>query len=374
MSLALHLYQSPMENESRLLRMGRSLTAISPPLEIRLVGLQVDQRSGLEPVDERVTVDRIGTASPKHDTLHSRFQKVGGWFLAVFKAYRDQPVAVVSAHSVFALPLAFALGRSTRAPVVYNPHELETRTPSMVGIKRVIAETIERSLVRRCALVTAVNQEIADWYRRRYHLNDVLVVHNYPAASAQRPARDLRSELGIPEDSVLVIHTGNLNPGRNIELILETFEREASHHVVFVGAGELSPIVDAAVARSVHVHHLPPVPPDEVVSVVKGADLALSLIDTTATSYAWSSPNKLFEALAAGVPPVCTDLPEARRRLGPLAEELLLTDPAAQLASLLHGLDRQKTRNFAFQLTPLPTWEEDAGALVEAYSDLLLRR
>ena len=144
MTLALHLYQSPMDNESRLLRMARSLRELSPLLEIRLVGLQVDQRGGLEPVDERVTVDRVGSPEPKHDTLSSRFQKVGGWYQQVYRAYRDEPVAVVSAHSVFALPLAFALSRSTGAPVVYNPHELETRTPSMVGVKRVLAEAIER--------------------------------------------------------------------------------------------------------------------------------------------------------------------------------------------------------------------------------------
>ena len=373
MSLALHLYQSPMDNESRLLRLARSLTAVSPPLEIRLVGLQVDDREGLEPVDDRVTVDRIGTSAPKQDTLRSRFRKVGGWFVAVYRAYRGAPLAVISAHSVFALPLAFALSRSTGAPVVYNPHELETRTPSMVGVKRLLAEGIEASLVRRCALVTAVNQKIADWYRERYRLRSVLVVHNYPAATAIRPARELRGELGIPAEAVLVVHTGNLSPGRNIELIVDAFENEARHHVVFVGAGELAPLVDAAVARSPYVHHLSPVPPDEVVSVVKGADLALSLIDTAAISYAWSSPNKLFEALAAGVPPLCSDLPEARRRLGPLAKELVLTDPATELRGFLKRLDRNLARGFVSQLTPLPTWEEDASALVEAYSALLQR-
>ena len=129
--------------------------------------------------------------------------------------------------------------------------------------------------------------------------------------------------------------------------------------------------MDAAAARSRFVHHLPPVPPDEVVSVVKGADLALSLIDTTATSYAWSSPNKLFEALAAGVPPVCTDLPEARRRLGSLADELVLTDPRTQLGPLLTRLDTETVRGFASRMDRLPTWEHDASALAAAYARLL---
>ena len=37
MSLALHLYQSPMDNESRLMRMARSLVAADLGVQVRLV-------------------------------------------------------------------------------------------------------------------------------------------------------------------------------------------------------------------------------------------------------------------------------------------------------------------------------------------------
>lgn len=47
MSLALHLYQSPMDNESRLMRMARSLVAADLGVQVRLVGLQVDERLSL---------------------------------------------------------------------------------------------------------------------------------------------------------------------------------------------------------------------------------------------------------------------------------------------------------------------------------------
>lgn len=373
MRLALHLYQSPMDNESRLIRMARSIAAITPEVQVRLVGMQVDARSGLQPLEPGVVVDRVGDPNPKQDTLTSRFQKVGGWFREVHKAYRDEPLAVVAAHAVWALPVAWTLARRAGVPLVYNPHELETRTPTMVGVKRVLAEQIEARFIRRCALVSVVNDEIADWYAGRYRIERPIVVCNFPSERAQGPARQLRADLDLADDELLFVHTGHLIPGRNIPLILEQFERHARHHVLFVGSGELEPKVLEAAARSRFIHHMPPVPPDDVVSVVKGADLALSLIETTAQSYAWSSPNKLFEALSAGTPPVCSDLPEARRRVGKEAPELVLKDPGSQLGPLLETLDREAALRIRNSLKALPTWEEGVQPLVAAYRGLLAR-
>ena len=372
MSLALHLYQSPMDNESRLMRMARSLVAADLGVQVRLVGLQVDERSGLQPVEPGIVIDRVGSPTPKHDTLVSRFQKVGGWFQEVYRGYRDADVAVVSAHAVWALPLAWALAKRAKVPLVYNPHELETRTPTMTGVKKTLAEQVEARFIRRCQVVTAVNDEIADWYAGHYRIARPLVVVNYPAEVTRgRPARDLRGELGLRDDEVLFVHTGHLTEGRNIPLILEEFAAGARHHVLFVGAGDMQSLVDEAAARSPFIHRMDPVPPDEVVSVVAGADMSLSLIETLSQSYAWGSPNKLFEALAAGTPPVASDLPEARRRLGSLAGDLVLSSPKDQLRGFLARLDRPRALSFREHLAPLPTWEEGVDPLVEAYRDLL---
>ena len=106
MRLALHLYQSPMDNESRLVRMARSIASVSGGIEVRLVGLQVDERSGLEQLEPGIVIDRVGTPAPKQDTLASRFTKVGGWYRQAYRAYASADLAVVSAHAVWALPLA----------------------------------------------------------------------------------------------------------------------------------------------------------------------------------------------------------------------------------------------------------------------------
>ena len=51
----------------------------------------------------------------------------------------------------------------------------------MTGVKKTLAEQVEARFIRRCQVVTAVNDEIADWYAGHYRIARPLVVVNYPA-------------------------------------------------------------------------------------------------------------------------------------------------------------------------------------------------
>ena len=61
------------------------------------------------------------------------------------------------------------------------------------------------------------------------------------------------------------------------------------------------------------VHVLPAVPPDELCAWVASADVGVMAIQPSTLNHRLSTPNKLFECLAAGVPVVASDFPEMRR-------------------------------------------------------------
>jgi hypothetical protein len=279
---------------------------------------------------------------------------------------------VVAAHNVWVLPLCWLLSRWTGASLIYNAHELETETFTMRGLKRWVAKLFERLIVTRCSIVSVVNAPIADWYWDAYPIRRPVVVGNVPLVKEAKV--NLRERLGIAPGEMLYIHTGHLVEGRNIPLILSTFS-SSSHHVVFLGDGHLRRAVLAAAASHPNIHWMPPVDPDFIVAHAREADVGLCLIEQHLDlSDYLSSPNKLLESLAADVPALCSELPEARRLLGPLAERWMLDDPRTQLSGALLNIDKADVENFKANWQGINSWEEEIEPLIAAYERHLHRR
>jgi len=365
-ALNLLLYPSNLASPGRLVKIARSLS----PLFSRTHVVGIDQ-GGL-PTDEAVAptvhLTRIRGASLGAPLGGPRV--VVAWGARVYRRFARQRVAAVSAQNLFLLPLAHALARRTGAVFAYNAHELETETVGSAGLRQRLQRLIERHYILRADVVSVVNESIAQWYREAYPGVEPVVVTNAPTGADG--VIDLRAQLGIPEGALLYLHSGYLAPGRNIPLILRAFEQVKSAHVVFVGAGALLPEVERAAAEHANIHRLPPVEPDQVLAMTRGADVALCLIESGCLSHRMSTPNKMMEAFAAGVPALCSPLSEARRYLGDQADTWVLDDPGRDLVRALERITRADID--AFTSPAIPTWEEGAARLRQAYERALAAR
>lgn len=364
-ALNLLLYPSDLASPGRLVKIARSLSPLFS--QTHVVG--IDQ--GALPTDEAVAptvrLTRIRGASLGAPLGGVRV--VGAWGARVYRRFARQRVAAVSAQNLFLLPLAQTLARRTGAVFAYNAHELETETVGSAGLRQRLQRAIERHYIHRADVVSVVNESIAQWYREAYPGVDPVVVTNAPTGADG--VIDLRARLGIPEGALLYLHSGYLAPGRNIPLILRAFAQVGAH-VVFVGSGALLPEVERAAASHPNIHHLPPVEPEQVLAMTRGADVALCLIESGCLSHRMSTPNKMMEAFAAGVPALCSPLAEARRYLGDQAPAWVLEDPEHDLASALRHITRDDID--AFEAPRIPTWEEGAARLRKAYERALAAR
>lgn len=361
----MQVYPSTLEGASRMEKIARSLHPILPVSTTELVGVHAPGLPTQLEIAPGVTVNRI-PGSNRPGNLGRVLRHVL-WQPRVYRHYKKCNVAVVAAHNVWVLPLCYLISRRASAPLVYNPHELETETASMRGLKRWAARRIEAHYIRRCAVVSAVNDLIADWYVKRYDIDRPIPVPNLP--EIQSVATDVRHRLGIPEHAFVFAHTGHLSEGRNIPAILDAF-KSSPHHVVFFGDGPYRDAVLTARATSKNIHWHAPVPADQVVAHFREADAGLCLVELAGSlSDQLATPNKLMEALAADRPSVCSDFAEARRWLAPHADTWIVPR-IENLGAVLDQVGPAEVECFRESHEVPPTWDAVVAPLAEAYKRL----
>lgn len=369
--LNLLIYPSSLLSSGRLGKISKSLQSSGMFSETHIVGVGSGDGAPSAPLSPGVRTVRV--PGPELREFLGAIRLMLFWPFRVYLRYRKQNIAAVAAQNVYLLPLAYHLARSTGAVMAYNAHELETETIGAKGVKQKIAKFIERRYIGKADIVSVVNEPIADWYSNHYPGLRPVVLTNTPVDNGE--SVNLRAQLGIPEGELLYIHVGFLMGGRSIPLLIEAFSATPRAHIAFLGDGYLRPEVERAAEKHSNIHLLPLVEPEAVVSVVRGADAGLCLIEPVSLSDSLSTPNKLMECLAAGIPPLCSDILEARKRLGAeLSKTWILESPAEELTAALQRIGPEQIAEFTASWKGIPTWDSQAVGLVEAYRAALANR
>ena len=347
--LNIHIYPSTFTNESRILKIVRSLRHGGVFSRVMVLALWKPGLARHEVLEDGIEVLRVAPVmGGSMGGAAGRLCKVVGWYLGVLWALRGSKIACFNCHSLPVLPLSVLVKVWKRCVLVYDPHELETETASLRGWRKGLARRVERLLIGFADAVCVVNHSIANWYAARYRLRQVWVVRNVPYRGASAPARTglLRGAVGVPSEAMLYLYQGLLAPGRGIGLLIGAFSRlPADRHLVFMGYGELAARIQGAAERYPNIHFMPAVPPERVQEYTVDADVGISLIENVSLSYYLSLPNKLFEYAASGVPAVVSAFPEMGRfvdeydcgwKIAPDADalyQLVLGQTAAEVAA-----------------------------------------
>lgn len=373
-----HLYPSVLKNESRILKITRSLSKNKVFDEIEVIGRAGSDLPICEDKGEGIYFFRL--APIFGGGLSGTFGKVVltlGWYLAVIMRMRGRRISCLNCHSLPVLPLAVILKLWKRCILIYDTHELETETNGLSAFRRKFAKCVERSLIRNVDAVCVVNQSIANWYQESYSLKHVWVVHNMPLRQVDRPKRTglLRNAIGLNSpNTLLFIYQGILAQGRGIELLLEVFEGiNDDKHLVFMGYGSLEKKVKNYAQLNSNIHFMPAVDPDVVKDFTVDADVGFSLMENNSLSNYLSAPNKLYEYTACGVASIVSNFPEMARFVDS-TDCGWKTEPAATaLRCLIDSIDLNilgiKRANAIFSSNKY-SWEEEESELLQMYDEL----
>lgn len=314
-----------------------------------------------------------------------------GWADAA--AREAGPADVYHGHDLTGLPAAVLARRMHRpdARLVYDSHELFIVSGATVGRPSWAVDWLARREQEWAAEVDAlvtVSNGYADHLRPLLGVERVVVVHNCPP----RPVVDvphselIRDAAGIPAGASIVLYHGGLRAGRGIRELAEAMLEPGLElaHLVFLGFGPGTAEVRDLAARphfAGRIHLLDPVPPLDVVRWVASADVAAMAIQATNRSYYLSTPNKMFEAFAAGVPVAASDFPGFRSIVaddpdGPLGELCDPADPSSigRAIRALIELSPEDRTDLSARVRKAArerwNWETESARLVELYADL----
>jgi len=282
-----------------------------------------------------------------------------------------------------------------RMPVVYDSHEIFLETGTALRLPRpgrAMLRWYERRLVARTFAVVTVNQALAEVLGKRYAPTRLAVVHNCPDRwSRPVPRPDLiRQRLSLPRGTPVVLYHGALGPHRGVEQLIAALDEPGldDAHLVLMGSGPSreSYVAEAArPSRRGRIHVLDPVPPAALLPWVASADVGAMPIEASTLNHYLSTPNKLFECLAAGTPVVVSDFPSMRAivvddpegPLGSTCDPARVDHVAVAVRSVL-DLDAAAWQALSSRCVRAAgarwSWERESATLLGLYDDLATPR
>lgn len=181
-----------------------------------------------------------------------------------------------------------------------------------------------------------------------------------------------RGELGLTEGRPLVVYAGSLLPWKGVEILVDAagFLPEAD----FLIAGGSPEEVERLSQRSKGLTNLRldgHQDPGRVPNYLIAADVfCVPNRSEPAISARYTSPLKIFEAMAAGIPMVVSDLPAMRDILSEREAEFVAPDSATALAAGLRALIEDPHRRYHMSKrlrirAPKHSWERRASRILE---------
>ncbi len=307
-----------------------------------------------------------------------------GWAVAL--ADTADPADLWHGMWAASLPALDRLRRRHGGRTIYDSRDIYVHARGVETMGRgwkSLLGRLERRWARRADAILTVNDAYARILAGQLRVPIPPVVRNTPRRYVRpSPAPDLlRRRLDLPASTRIVLYQGGLMSDRGIEQGMEAILAVPDAVLVLMGFGSHETDIRRLAATPRYadrVRVIGPALPAELLDWTASADVMLMAIQPTSLNHRFTTPNKLWEAIAAGVPVVASDLPGMSQvvretRCGELVDP---TDPADIGRGIRAILDASEPDRAALLARcaaagAVYDWEHQVDVLFELYTRLL---
>lgn len=268
--------------------------------------------------------------------------------------------------------------------LVYDAHEyflgiLEIQHRPKV---KKVWQMIEKYCFPKLNKIITVSQSIADQYKIEYG-KDVKVIRNIPVLKPTESIHiaEKRVELGLPLDKKIVILQGNaIHKDRGGEEIVEAIPFINDAILIIVGKGDMIPNLKKRVEElniTDKVIFMGSVSPEQLRVYTAISDLGVTFDKNVSPNHYFSLPNKLFEYIHAGIPVVCSNLPERKRiveeyQVGIVLDDLSPKNIANEINKILQNPSlMEQYKKSCYEAAQVLNWQKEEEVLKEIYREYL---
>lgn len=264
----------------------------------------------------------------------------------------------------------------TRDPITASAMVLFSRIPVVLEAHTTHTYMSQRVLQRLAGVIT-ITHGLGDYYVQERKVSedkvhvapDAVDLDAFRQVDVDEARRQLRGQLGVPAETKIALYTGSfgLYAWKGVDVARQAADKAPELTWLFVG-GSVEECEALTKGAGPHVRTLPRVSRKNMPKLLAGADvLLLPNKSGDLASERDTSPMKLFEYMASGVPIVASDIPSIREILDETSAFLVSPNDARALVHGVHeavsGGEKNARLARARSKAELYTWDKRASGI-----------
>jgi len=303
------LLSNPFRPDPRVLKEARTLTEAGYRVYILCWDRQGEypeheQIDGI--IVRRFNIKSVYSAGSKQMLYLPRF------WLRAFKEMSILIPDIVHCHDLDTTIPGYLYALMHRVPWIYDAHECypEQIRPQVHQIIYRTLVQLEKFISPRASHLITVGRLLANHFQSFGARTSI--VGNYPDLISYQtnPHHINQQHLNIPSSELIIAYIGGFTQAREILPLIVSSSLVPDVTVLLAGDGPQRPIIEAAIPHYPKVRYLGWIPQELVPAYTSLADVIYYGLNISDGNSTYSSPNALFNAMAAGKPILTTDVGE----------------------------------------------------------------